>query len=126
MIEHLKADKGTFKSSSEVIQRAIEFFHDKTYPAYVYNQTPAGKIKELKLKELEAEANQTPEELVMEIKGRIVLDSTGNKFVRLRGMANVDRLLKYEDAKDILKIQTWLLSEHKNFITNGVRGSGCA
>ena len=62
---------------------------------------------------------QTPEELAELIKARIVSDSTGNKFVRLRGIANVDRLIKLADFKEVIKDNDWLMNEHKNFIANG-------
>ena len=105
-------------SRSQIIRDAI-FEYRKITKGFYLEETSAGKIKALKLKEIEAEIEKTVEDIVEENKARIVTDANGNKFVRLRGMANVDRLLKYEDAKDILKIQTWLSSEHKNFIANG-------
>ena len=50
LIDHLMVDKGTFKSASEVVQRAIEFFHDKTYPDYVYNKSATDVFKRKQLK----------------------------------------------------------------------------
>ena len=118
VINHLIADKG-MGSASDVIRQALNYFHNALYPAYIFNLTPAGKIKELKLKELQAEIELTPEQIAEDIKARIVSDANGNKFVRVRGIANVDRLIKLSEFKEIIKREDWLMAEHKNFIANG-------
>jgi hypothetical protein len=105
-------------SRSQIIRDAIFEYRQITKPAYT-EETAAGKLKALKLKEIEAEIELTPEQIADQMKARIVSDATGNKFVRLRGVANVDRLIKLSEFKEIIKIETWLANEHKNFIANG-------
>ena len=56
-VEHLLEDKG-FVSKSEVFRRAIEFYHEKTYPDYIYNRSATDKIKRASL-----EKNNDIEEL---------------------------------------------------------------
>lgn len=43
-IDHLLEDKG-FVSKSEVMRAAITFYHDKTYPNYIYNRSATDMAK---------------------------------------------------------------------------------
>lgn len=118
-IEHLITDKGTYKSASEVVQRAIEFYHDKLYPAYVFNETAAGKLKARKLKDLEAQASISPDQLAEELKAVPVMGPDDIKYFRIRGNGNTDRCIPYDSFKEVVKDDDWLISEHKAFIASG-------
>ncbi len=117
LIEEIMMIRGS-NSRSNIIREAIFEYRKATKPFYT-EETAAGKLKALKLKELQAEIELTPEQLAEEIKARIVSDANGNKFVRVRGIANVDRLIKLSEFKEIIKREDWLMAEHKNFIANG-------
>lgn len=56
-VEHLLEDKG-FVSKSEVFRRAIEFYHEKTYPNYIFNRSATDIAKRATL-----EKNNDLEEL---------------------------------------------------------------
>lgn len=56
-VEHLLEDKG-FVSKSEVFRRAIEFYHEKTYPNYIFNRSATDVAKRATL-----EKNNDLEEL---------------------------------------------------------------
>jgi hypothetical protein len=119
IINHLIADKG-MGSASDVIRQALNYMHDALYPAYVFNLTPAGKLKAMKIKELEIEASITPEQLAEELKAVPVTDPSGARFFRIRGNSNVDRCIPYDSFKEVVKNDgDWLISEHKNFIASG-------
>lgn len=56
-VEHLLEDKG-FVSKSEVFRRAIEFYHEKSYPNYIFNRSATDVAKRVSL-----EKNSDLEEL---------------------------------------------------------------
>ena len=118
IINHLIADKG-MGSASDVIRQALNYMHDALYPVYVFNLTPAGKIKALKLKELETEASVTPEQLAEELHAPIVTGPDGKQFVRIRGNGNTDRCIRLEKFKEVASTEDWLMSEHRSFIASG-------
>jgi uncharacterized protein (UPF0216 family) len=105
-------------SKSSIIRDAIFEYRKTTKPLYL-DEKVAGKVKAIKLKELEKQADQTPEELATEIKAPIVTDSEGNKFVRIRGMSNQDRIIKLADFKEVIKREEWILNTQREFITGG-------
>ena len=118
MIKELMEIRGT-NSRSHVIREAIFEFRKSTKPFYT-NDSPAAKFKAIKLKEMEAEASVTPEQLAEELKAVPVTDPSGARFFRIRGNANIDRCIPYDSFKEVVKNDgDWLISEHKNFIASG-------
>jgi len=118
-IDHLIEDKGTFKSVSEVIQRAIEFFHEKTYPDYVFHMSPAAQLKAKKLKEIKEKEAVTHEELADQLKAVPVTGPDGINYYRIRGNSNVDRCIPVDKFKDVVANDDFLITPHKNFIAAG-------
>ena len=49
IIEHFIKEKQTFTSGSDVVRQALEFFHDKSFPAYIFHLTPAATEKKEKI-----------------------------------------------------------------------------
>lgn len=105
-------------SRSHIIRDAI-FEYRKNTKGFYTDETAAGKIKALKLKEMEAQAEITPNQLAKDLKAPSVTSPDGLIFFRIRGNGNVDRCIPYDSFKEVVSNDDWLISEHKKFIAAG-------
>src|ERR1017187_2228027 len=74
MIKHLVEDKGTFTSGSDVVRKALEFFHDKTYPAYIFSLTPGQEVKKAQLDTVKAIESMSPEDFTLQVCKGLIRD----------------------------------------------------
>ena len=101
IIEHFIDDKKTFTSASDVVRQALEFFHDKTYPVYIFHLNPAAKDKKEIQDQREALISMPDETFALEtIKGKVVIDSAGKPFVLIHQQGNSLNLIPLEDIKE--------------------------
>ena len=111
MIKHLIEDKGTFTSGSDVVRKALEFFHDKTYPAYIFSLTPGQEIKKAQLETVKNLDSLSPEDFATQecqalVRGGMVIlwniIASGSYFV-----------VPLPEIKEWAKENSAWVSEHK-------------
>lgn len=99
-INHFIEEKGTYTSESDVVRKALEFFHDKTFPDYVYKLTPAAEQKKKKLDQEKEFISQTDDEVANSINGvQIIPDTEGKKYVVIHSMGNNTKAVPLEGFK---------------------------
>lgn len=98
IIDHF-LDEGK-ASTSDVIRQALEYYHRKLYPDYIYRLTPAGEEKRRKLAEQEAANLVSDEEFaVQHLKSLIRTKKDGTRAVILHTIANSVKVIPLEGIK---------------------------
>lgn len=88
MLDNFIVSKG-HTNYSDTVRRAIEFFHDKTFPDYVYKETEAEKIKREARETKEAMEAIPAEQFAIEtLKANIEADGNGTKYAVIHVFGN--------------------------------------
>lgn len=107
LVEHFISDKGTFTSASDVVRQALEFFHDKTYPNYIFRLSPTQQLKAQELEsKKEAEALPNEQFALENLKALVLPDTTGKLFF----------IIYWFQSKEFAhfpleEVKTWFLEE---------------
>lgn len=103
IIEHLMEDKSTFTSASDVIRRALEFYHDKTYPAYIFQLSPAAEDKKRKREAEEAEESISIEDYAANLGMVYHLNREGEPFILMHQIGNMVMAIPAGEFRDWAK-----------------------
>lgn len=109
LITHFIEDKGTFKSASEVVQRAIEFFHDKTYPDYIYNKSATDVLKREKLSTKKSLDEMSDLDYAKDVIGALVI---GDKII-MHWFSNTIEVRPLAGCKDFFSNNTDIVENHR-------------
>lgn len=94
-------DDGRATSESDVVRQALMFYHDKTYPNYIFQLSPAAKRKKKELEQEESfEAVTDGEFATKTLKGVVVADQNGKDFVLIHQIANMVLPVPVDSVKD--------------------------
>lgn len=100
MIDNLLQNKGCI-SYSDVIRRAVEFYHEKSFPDYIYKLTPAAEQKKKKMDMEKKFEDMSDEQFVAQgIPGALVRsNAAGKQFVLIHQIANFVLAVPLEGIK---------------------------
>jgi Arc/MetJ-type ribon-helix-helix transcriptional regulator len=99
IIDHFIED-GRHTSESDVIRQALIFYHDKIFPSYVFHLSPAAKMKQKEIEEIEEEANQTDEQLAAKLKFFPMEKNTGEKVYFYRGLGRTPYVIPVDSIRE--------------------------
>lgn len=106
-------------SYSEVIRQAIVFLHDKTFPDYVYRETPASQLKRSKAEQAEAWERMTDEEYVKDIlQAPMFSNENGNSYAIVHTLGNSVMALKVEGIKTYMESAQNVFDLHQQILKN--------
>ena len=101
-IEHFLAEKGML-SGSDVVRQAIAYFHDKTFPDYVYRETAAGVEKKQKQEAVKSFKEMTDEQYCeQELKAPIYQNRDGIWYVVVHTIGNSLTAHKMDGIKEYM------------------------
>lgn len=114
-IDHFINDKG-MASTSEVIRNALTFYHDKTYPDYIFRLSPAALEKKIKRQEKTKKEEMSNEEYAQSIKAPVVEGPDGAKWVIVAAWHGTVRSIKLDNLKSVMEDNDELLLIHKEYV----------
>lgn len=112
IIDHFIND-GRATSDSDVVRQALIFFHDKTYPNYIFKLSPAGKLKEKVLAKEEAFQSLPDEQYATETLNAVIIkNDAGKDYVMLRQLGNSAVAVPLEEIKEWAEKNQDMVSFH--------------
>lgn len=99
ILKHFIED-GRALSESDVVRQALLFFHDKTYPNYIFQLSPAGEVKKRNLDKVLKHEAIPDEEFAKSLKAWIKPDVDGTPFAIIHQIANMCQAVPLSQLKE--------------------------
>ncbi len=99
-IENLMNRKA-FMSKSDVVRRAIEFFHDATFPDYIYNKSATDKKKRTEIEQKEKKEAMTDEDFATNVLEAPIYTTPTERIIVIHWFYNSIKALSLAGCKDL-------------------------
>lgn len=113
IIRHF-VEEGRAISDSDVVRQALNYYHDKVFPNYIFRLTPAAKKKQKELDYEDEYENQTEEDFALSIGFHPVTTRDGAKLAFYRYLGHEPRLVPLEGLKDWAEQHDLELIQNRN------------